>query len=121
DVLCTDNLFDKDELDTKIFIYDKTSKDENRAYKDVSGEAITERGKSLGFWVDKETIDNGEFSKLLSTAFHELTHKFGGDESQIFSYKLTDVMEKVFLAINENPDIATKLKILEKAWNEQKE
>ena len=121
DVLCTDDLFDKDELDTKIFIYDKTSKDENRAYKDVSGEAITERGKSLGFWVDKETIDNGEFSKLLSTALHELTHKFGGDESQIFSYKLTDVMEKVFLAINENPDIATKLKILEKAWNEQKE
>ena len=119
DVLCSDDLFDKDELDTKIFIYDRNSKDENQAYKNVSGEAITEEGKSLGFWMDKELIDGGDFSKAFATSLHELTHKFGGDESQIFSYKLTDIMEKVFLAININPNLAIKLKILEKAWNEQ--
>ena len=57
---------------------------------------------------------------MLATSLHELTHKYGGDESERFSYKLTDVMQKVFEAINSNPNLATQLKVLEQAWEAQK-
>lgn len=113
-------LFEQNELDTKIFIYDRKSEQENNAYADVLGEAITDKGKSLGFWVDKTYLNEKSFSELLATSLHELTHKFGGDESSTFSYKLTDVMEYVIKAINENPNLAIQLKILEKAWDKQK-
>ena len=118
-ILADEKLFTKEELNPKIFIYSKDSKEENDAYKDVAGEAIVENGKSLGFWIDKKYLNEETFSSVFGTALHELTHKFGGDESEIFSYKLTDVLQKVFEAINNNPNIAMKMKILEQAWNRQ--
>ncbi len=118
-VLKEDNLFTDDELDAKIFIYDRKSGNENDAYNDVEGEAIVDGGRSLGFWLDRTTMKEESFSNMLSTSLHELTHKFGGDESSSFSYKLTDVMEKVFKAINNNPNLAVQLKVLEKAWEAQ--
>ena len=119
-VLKEQGLFSDEELDTKIFIYDKSSEAESKAYENVAGEAIVEKGKSLGFWVDRTYLNRENFSKLLSTSLHELTHKYGGDESENFSYKLTDVMQKVFEAINSNPNLATQLKVLEQAWEAQK-
>ncbi|MBQ4124270.1 hypothetical protein IJD44_11210 [bacterium] len=119
-VLRENNMFEEDELNTKIFIYDRKGSNEDEAYDDVSGEAIIDKKKSLGFWLDRETMKEGSFSSLLSTSLHELTHKFGGDSSEIFSYKLTDVMEKVFEAINNNPNLAIQLKVLEQAWDAQK-
>ena len=118
-VLKEDNMFSDEELDTKIFIYDRKSGNEDAAYDNVTGEAIVDRKKTLGFWLDRTAMKEGSFSNLLSTSLHELTHKFGGDSSEIFSYKLTDVMEKVFKAINENPNLAQQLKVLEKAWEAQ--
>ncbi len=118
-VLTEGNFFTPEELDTKIFIYDRSSAVEDKAYKNVNGEAILDGQKSLGFWLDREYIGNASFSEAFATALHELTHKYGGDESSAFSYKLTDVMRKVFSAINSNPNLAIQLKILEKAWNEQ--
>ncbi len=118
-VLTEGNFFTPEELDTKIFIYDRSSAVEDKAYKNVNGEAILDGQKSLGFWLDREYIGNASFSEAFATALHELTHKYGGDGSSAFSYKLTDVMRKVFSAINSNPNLAIQLKILEKAWNEQ--
>ena len=91
----------------------------DKAYKNVNGEAILDGKKSLGFWLDRTYINESSFSDAFATSLHELTHKYGGDESAAFSYKLTDVMQKVFEAINSNPNLAIQLKILEKAWNEQ--
>ena len=119
-VLKEEGLFSDEELDTKIFIYDKSSEVECKAYEDVAGEAIIDKGKSLGFWLDRTYMKEQKFSTLLSTSLHELTHKYGGDESESFSYKLTDVMQKVFEAINSNPNLATQLKVLEQAWEAQK-
>ena len=118
-VLKEDNLFSDDELNAKIFIYDRKANNEDPAYKDVTGEAIIKNRKTLGFWLDRNAMKRDDFSTALSTSLHELTHKFGGDESSTFSYKLTDVMEKVFKAINNNPNLAVQLKVLEKAWNAQ--
>ena len=119
DVLMEGNFFTPGELDTKIFIYDRSSELEDKAYKNVNGEAILDGKKSLGFWLDRTYINESSFSDAFATSLHELTHKYGGDESAAFSYKLTDVMQKVFEAINSNPNLAIQLKILEKAWNEQ--
>lgn len=118
-VLTEGDFFTPEELDTKIFIYDRSSELEDKAYKNVNGEAILDGKKSLGFWLDRTYINESSFSDAFATSLHELTHKYGGDESSRFSYKLTDVMQKVFEAINSNPNLAIQLKILEKAWNEQ--
>ena len=118
-VLTEGNFFTPEELDTKIFIYDRSSELEDKAYKRVNGEAILDGKKSLGFWLDRTYINESSFSEVFATSLHELTHKYGGDESAAFSYKLTDVMQKVFEAINSNPNLAIQLKVLEKAWNEQ--
>ena len=119
-VLKENDMFSEDELNTKIFIYDKGASNEDDAYKNVTGEAIVEYGKSLGFWLDRTAMKNENFSNMLAVSLHELTHKFGGDSSEEFSYKLTDVMEKVFAAINNNPNLAVQLKVLEQAWEAQK-
>ena len=119
-ILEEEGLFTDKELDTKIYIFDRNAQDENNTYKFASAEAIIRNRESLGFWVDKTTLNKESFSNMLGTSLHELTHKYGGDETSAFSYKLTDVMEMVFAAINKNPAIAMKLKVLEKAWDEQK-
>ena len=119
-VLIQDGFFTKDELDTKIFVFDKNSELEDKAYENVQGEAIIKNGESLGFWLERNYLEKADFSEAFATSLHELTHKFGGDSSDTFSYKLTDVMQKVFAAINENPNLAIQMKVLEKAWNEQK-
>ena len=118
-ILEKEGLFTEEELDTKIYIFDRKSQDENNYYKFAAAEAIIKNNKSLGFWVDRNTLKTESFSNMLATSLHELNHKYGGDETPTFSYKLTDVMEHVFKAINNNPSIATKLKVLEKAWEEQ--
>ncbi len=119
-VLKENDMFSDDELDAKIFIYDRKANNEDKAYDNVTGEAIVDNGKTLGFWLDRTAMKEESFSNMLSTSLHELTHKFGGDESSNFSYKLTDVMEKVFKAINNNPNLAMQLKVLEQAWASQK-
>ena len=101
-------------------MFDRNSSNEDNAYDNVQGEAITKSGSTLGFWIDKNYLNQESFSSLLSTSLHELTHKFGGDSSSVFSYKLTDVMEKVLKAINKNPNLAIQMKVLEKAWEAQK-
>ena len=60
------------------------------------------------------------FADVLGTALHELTHKFGGDESSTFSYRLTDVLQKALSGITNNPNTAMQLKVLEQVWNAQK-
>ncbi len=119
-ILKEDDFFTQDELDAKILIFDRKASNEDKSYATVTGEAIVEKEKTLGFWLDKNALNESDFATMLSVALHELTHKFGGDSSETFSYKLTDVLEKVFTAINENPNLAIQLKVLEKAWELQK-
>lgn len=109
------NLFNSKELDPQIKVFDKMSELEDDSYKRVMAEAIVSKGESIGFWVDREHLKSS-FTTMLSTALHELTHKYGGDESPSFSYKLTDVLESVLESITTDSTIAKELKILEGAW-----
>ena len=84
-----DKHFTADELDTKIYLFDRTSVKDRKMYSDCNAEAITDNGVSKGFWIDKSYLDKSSFSEVLETALHELSHKAGGDESAEFSYKLT--------------------------------
>ena len=86
-----DKHFTADELDTKIYLFDRTSAKDSKMYSDCNAEAITDKGVSKGFWIDKSYLDRSSFSEVLETALHELSHKAGGDESAEFSYKLTNV------------------------------
>ncbi len=119
-ILKENDFFTEDELDAKILIFDRKASNEDKSYETVTGEAIIEDRKTLGFWLDRNALKESDFATMLSVSLHELTHKFGGDSSETFSYKLTDVLEKVFAAINENPNLAIQLKVLEKAWEAQK-
>lgn len=111
--------FDIDELDAKIYIFDRKGKAENsiRDYDNTNAEAITKDNKCLGFWIDKTYLDKAAFGNVLETALHELSHKAGGDNSEDFGYKLTKVNGETFKQIFDNPNIAEELRIISDIWS----
>ena len=112
--------FSNDEMRPNIYIFNNNENgNENNAYSNVEGEAIIEYGRSRGFWLDRNQLNTKDFIGLLTTSLHEITHKFGGDDTAEFSYRLTDVMEGVLKVAQKRPDIAEKLKALEQLWNEE--
>ena len=111
--------FTNDEMRPKIYLFNNNENgNQNNAYSNVEGEAIIEYGYSKGFWLDRKQLNTKDFIGLLTISLHEITHKFGGDDSAEFSYRLTDVMEGVLKVAQKRPDIAEKLKALEQLWNE---
>lgn len=125
--LRNENYFPGEELNPKIYLFNKNSSAEGALNKSTLAEALTANRytegiggfkASKGFWIDRNYINKGSFSKVLGTALHELTHKAGGDETSEFSYKLTDVLNEV-LESRISDDVATaELKALRKIWDE---
>ena len=112
-----DKHFTADELDTKIYLFDKTSAKDSRMYSDTLAEAITDNGKSKGFWLEKGYLDSASFTDVLETALHELSHKAGGDESAAFSYKLTNVNKDAIGQIMTDVQSRNELQALNTLWN----
>lgn len=110
--------FTPEELDTKIFLFDNKTSRESRLYSSALAEAITDRGVSKGFWIDKKYFDQGDFSEVLETALHELSHKAGGDESSNFSYYLTGVNQQALKQIITDPQTRLELRTLNKLWQD---
>ncbi len=114
--------FTPEEIDTKIFLFDNTSTRDRRLHSDALAEAIIDGAGpfkvSKGFWIDKSYLDRGDFSDVLETALHELSHKAGGDETAEFSYKLTDVNRQAIKELLSNPETRFNLRALSKLWNE---
>lgn len=108
--------FTPDELDTKIFIFDRTSAKDRKLHSDALAEAIIDQGVSKGFWIDKGYLDKADLYEVLETALHELSHKAGGDESAEFSYKLTDVNRDAIAHILNNALDRSELQILNSIW-----
>lgn len=108
--------FDADELDTKIYLFDKSSQKDRRLHDNCNAEAIIESEKSKGFWIDRAYLDEIDFGQAFETALHEMCHKAGGDESMSFSYKLTDVNAEVYNCITTNPLAKFKLQALSDMW-----
>lgn len=111
--------FSKEELDTKVYLFDAKSEKENsvRTFEHVQAQAIIDDKKSKGFYIDREYLNKSCFAEILECALHELSHKAGGDTTDDFSYKLTDVNEAVLKHICDEPKIAEELRILSDIWN----
>lgn len=63
-------------------------------------------------------MSKSEFSDVLETALHELSHKVGGDESAAFSYKLTDVNSQAIHQMMNDVQSKNELQALNRIWNE---
>lgn len=113
-----DKHFTEDELNTKIFLFNNKSEKDKKLYNDTLAEAITEAGFSRGFWIDKEYLNTANFSDVLETALHELSHKAGGDESSTFSYKLTNVNRDVIKQLINDIQSRNEIQALNKLWVE---
>lgn len=115
-----DTHFTPEELDTKIFLFDRTSARDSRIHNDALAEAIIDNGTSKGFWIDKGYLDEADFNYVLETALHELSHKVGGDESSIFSYKLTKVNRDAIGQLLSDAKCRTEMQALNNLWNSLK-
>ncbi len=110
--------FSSEELDAHIHLFNAKSTAENSItrYDNALAEAIIDNGVQKGFWIDRNYINTGRFSDVLETALHELSHKVGGDGTEVFGYKLTSVNKDAIAEILENPEIAKEFKILSDLW-----
>ena len=108
--------FTAEELDTKIFIFDAKGAKDSKLYSDAVAEAIIDSRTTKGFWIDRDYLDNANFSDILETCLHELSHKAGGDESSAFSYKLTNVNADAIDALLNNVPALHELQALTKIW-----
>lgn len=112
-----DKHFTADELDTKIYMFDRTSAKDRKMYSDCNAEAIIDYGVSKGFWIDKSYLDKSSFSEVLETALHELSHKAGGDESAEFSYKLTNVNKDAIGQLISDVNVRNEFQALNNLWD----
>ena len=63
-------------------------------------------------------MNRAKFSDILETALHELSHKVGGDGTEKFGYKLTNVNKDAIGQIVEHPEIAEEFRILNSIWEQ---
>lgn len=112
-----DKHFTADELDTHIYMFDRTSAKDSKMYSDCNAEAIIDKGVSKGFWIDKSYLDKSSFSDVLETALHELSHKAGGDESAEFSYKLTNVNKDAIAQLMSDIKVRNEFQALNNLWD----
>ena len=112
-----DDHFTASELDTHIYMFDKTSPKDSKMYSDCNAEAIIDKGVSKGFWIEKSYLDRARFSDALETALHELSHKAGGDESAEFSYKLTNVNKDAIDMLMNDVQTRNEMQALSNLWN----
>lgn len=110
--------FTADEIDTHIYMFDRTTPKEKELYADCNAEAIIDFGVSKGFWIDKGYLNKTSFFDALETALHELCHKAGGDESANFSYKLTNLNSNVLDQLGTDSKTNIELKALKELWDE---
>lgn len=83
----------------------------------TNAESVTKSGEYLGHWVDREYLNSKDFYTLLGTWLHEITHKYSGDGTKDFGYKLTDVMGMELESLMNKPEKAEKLKVLRDIFN----
>jgi len=64
-------------------------------------------------WVSKDSLETPNIEDALATYLHELCHKFGDDQSEIFSYALTDVLRRLAKYARTNPE---KINAIQQEW-----
>lgn len=92
-----------------VYIFDRNERKVNKgALAEYTGNEI---------WFDRTFLGNITFERGLAAYLHELTHKYGGDETAVFSYKITDWLDLVMKSLND-PETKEKLDDLKNLWNE---
>ena len=110
--------YDLDDILKPLYLFDNTAEKNSEG---TLGEAIVERGEFKGSWMDRNYLDNALFGEALGTYLHELCHQHGGDESEAFSYAVTDVMKEALQAVTENPFTAKRYNDLCAVWKQVNE
>ncbi len=80
-------------------------------------ESVVEDKVYKGHWVDRKTLNKKEFYELLAIWLHEITHKYAGDGTKDFGYKLTDVMGLELESLMNDSQRLEKLRYLRSVFN----
>lgn len=95
------------------FLFDaKEAKEDN-----LIAESVVENTIYKGHWVDRTALNKMKFYELLATWLHEITHKYAGDGTKDFGYKLTDVMGLELESLMNDPERLEKLRYLRSVFN----
>ena len=95
------------------FLFDAEQAKENG----LVAESVTQDKIYKGHWIDQKALNKKEFYELLATWLHEITHKYVGDATSEFGYRLTDVMGLELESLMNDPERLEKLRYLRSVFN----
>ena len=84
----------------------------------AGAEAIIEAGEYQGHWMRDSHLLLQNYVGNLATFLHEISHKAGGDTSEVFSMQLTKLQSHITNAIMHNPNAFKKIQTLSKMFDE---
>lgn len=109
--LSTKDLLNSDEVNKPTYMFSEGD-------HGAGAEAIIEGGEYQGHWMRDSHLLMQNYVGNLATFLHEISHKSGGDESEVFSMQLTKLQSHITNAIMHNPNAFKKIQTLSKMFDE---
>ena len=109
--LSTKDLLNSDEVTKPTYMFSEGD-------YGAGAEAIIEAGEYQGHWMRDSHLLLQNYVGNLATFLHEISHKAGGDESEVFSRQLTKLQSHITNAIMHNPNAFKKIQTLSKMFDE---
>lgn len=109
--LSTKDLLNSDEVNKPTYMFSEGD-------HGAGAEAIIEGGEYQGHWMRDSHLLLQNYVGNLATFLHEISHKSGGDESEVFSRQLTKLQSHITNAIMHNPNAFKKIQTLSKMFDE---
>lgn len=109
--LSTKDLLNSDEVTKPTYMFSEGD-------HGAGAEAIIEAGEYQGHWMRDSHLLLQNYVGNLATFLHEISHKSGGDESEVFSRQLTKLQSHITNAIMHNPNALKKIQTLSKMFDE---
>ena len=108
--LSTKDLLNSDEVTKPTYMFSEGD-------HGTGAEAIIEAGEYQGHWMRDSHLLLQNYVGNLATFLHEISHKSGGDESEVFSMQLTKLQSHITNAIMHNPNAFKKIQTLSKMFD----
>lgn len=109
--LSTKDLLNSDEVTKQTYMFSEGD-------HGTGAEAIIEAGEYQGHWMRDSHLLLQNYVGNLATFLHEISHKSGPDESEVFSMQLTKLQSHITNAIMHNPNAFKKIQTLSKMFDE---
>lgn len=109
--LSTKDLLNSDEVTKPTYMFSEGD-------HGTGAEAIIEAGEYQGHWMRDSHLLLQNYVGNLATFLHEISHKAGGDTSEVFSMQLTKLQSHITNAIMHNPNAFKKIQTLSKMFDE---